>query len=121
MVVLVVQYVRIAISEFEGQPPISADLNRPAVPGPPFERMQPVTRHVHIIDHPRSIQGRQLQTKSSGMFGLDAGLTACLVVALQTFVLERLDHRQSIARCASRYNFNICVFCTEMSGSVVVQ
>jgi hypothetical protein len=48
------------------------------------------------------------------MFGLDTGLTACLVVALQTSVLERLDHRQSIARCASRYNSNICVFCTEM-------
>jgi hypothetical protein len=48
------------------------------------------------------------------MFGLDAGLTACLVVALQTFVLERLDHLQSIACCASRNNRRILVFCSEI-------
>ena len=54
MVVLVVQHVRVAISEFEGQPPVPADPNRPAVSGPPFERMQPVTRYIHIINHSRS-------------------------------------------------------------------
>jgi hypothetical protein len=47
------------------------------------------------------------------MFGLDAGLTACLVVALQTFVLERLDHLQSIACCASRNNYGIYGNCRE--------
>ena len=70
--------------------------------------MQPVTRHIHIIDHPRSVKGRQLQTKSGRMFSLDPRLASCLVVAPQPFVLERLDHRRSIACCASRNKYQIC-------------
>ena len=119
MIVLVVQYVRIAVPELKSQPPISADPNRPAVPGSPFERMQTVTRHVHIFDHPRRIQGRQLQTKSSSVFGLNTGLAASLVVALQAFVLERLNHqRKYSALRITQQSTNLC-FCVRFELGVL--
>ena len=71
---------------------------------PPFEGMEPVTRHIHIVYDSGSIQGSELQSNSSRMLGLDARLISCLEIASQAFVLKRLDHGHSIARCASRNN-----------------
>ena len=64
--------------------------------------MQPVTRYIHIVNHPCSVQSCELQTKSSRVFGLDPGFASCLEIAPQALMLERLDHQRSIACCASR-------------------
>jgi hypothetical protein len=104
MIVLVVQHVRVAVFKLKCKSPIPADPDRPPVLRPPFERMQPVARHIHIANYSSGIQGCQLQSKSSRMFGLNAGLAARLIVATQALMPERLDNWQSIARCASRNN-----------------
>lgn len=92
----------VSILELKGQPPVAAYPDRPAARQSAFERMESISRHVHILDCLGSIQRRQLQSKSSGVIGLNAALLPGFKEAPQSFVPARFDHLESIARCASR-------------------
>jgi hypothetical protein len=58
VIVLIVQYVGVSVFEFEGQSPVSADPYRPSILRPTFERMEPITWHVHILDYSGGIESR---------------------------------------------------------------
>jgi hypothetical protein len=64
--------------------------------------VEPVTWDIHIVDALRSIKGRQLKPKPPSMLGLNPRPGAGFKEPTESFMLERLDHSPSIARCASR-------------------
>jgi hypothetical protein len=64
--------------------------------------MEPISWHVHILNDLGGIEGRQLQSKSTRVFGLNTGFAPRLVVLPQAFVLERLNHERIVACCAPR-------------------
>lgn len=102
MIVLIVQDVSVPISELERQPPIATDRYRPAPAHLTFERMQPETGDVHVLDGLCGVQGSQLHPKPFGVAGQDARGTAGLKELAQAFVPERLDHGSTVSRCAPR-------------------
>ena len=57
-----------------------------------FERMQAKSGNIHILDHLRRIQGRQLHPQALAVTGLNAGNAAGLIESTQSLVPERLDH-----------------------------
>jgi len=76
------------VSEFEGQTPIAADPYRQPVLRLPFDWMKPITRHIHINNDSRRIQRRQLQSKSSCMFGLNTRLAPHLEKRIRPMCLN---------------------------------
>ena len=64
--------------------------------------MEPIPLDIHVLNELSGIEGRHLQAKSTSMFGLNSGFASGFEVFLQAFVLKRLDHRESVACCASR-------------------
>ena len=107
MVVLVIDYIGVAIRKFEGYSPISIYPNRPAQWFEAFELMESKSRDVHIVNDPGRVQSCKLHTEAILMLWLDAGSSAPQEELLNSLVLERFDHVQILACCASRNNRRI--------------
>ncbi len=69
----------------------------------------------HVVNSLRCVQGSQLHSQPCGMIGLDAGQASNFKEPLQTFVLERFNHREIVACCATHGNFSHNVAITRSS------
>ena len=107
MVVLVIDYIGVAIRKFEGYSPISIYPNRPAQWLETFELVEPKSRDVHIVNGPGGVQSCKLYSEPTLMLWLDAGSSAPQEELLNSLVLERFDHIRILACCAARNNSRI--------------
>jgi len=104
MVVLVVKRIDVSISKLERDPPVPIYPNGPTSFLLPLQGMEIEPGHVHVPDRPGGIQGSQEHPEALGVHGLNPRRRASLMEAPQPLVPKRLDHRQSVPRCAMRNN-----------------
>jgi len=116
VIVLVVQQIRVAISEFKRDPPIAAHGNCPLALPLSFERMKVKSWYGHIFNCHGSFKCSQFKANLPCVSRLDPCGTPGLKKTAQSFVPKRLDHVPNIPCCALRNNRYYCCITLAATG-----
>jgi hypothetical protein len=102
VIILIIQDVRVPVTKLERHSPIPANSDRPPSRSPTLEGVEPKAREIHVRNLLSGVKGGQLDTKPPSVRRLHPRCLSCFKKRAQALVLKGLDHRVTIAWCATR-------------------